>query len=64
MELVKLLTLHRYSVVIFHIPVLREYWVLTESRIALQPVMGGGRGGGGGGVRIIALFISSHKQSL
>ena len=39
--------------IFFHILVLLEYWVLTESRIPLKPVLGregeGGGGGGGGG---------------
>ena len=51
-ELVKLLPVHRYSVDIVHISALREYWILTESRIPLTPVLGG--------VKIIALSISSH----
>ena len=55
-ELVKLLPVHRYIVLIFfHILVLQEYWVLTESRILLKPVLGG--------VRIVALSISSHEQT-
>ena len=53
-ELVKLLIVHRYSVDIFHILVLNEYLVPTESRILLKPVLGG--------MRIIALSISSHDQ--
>ena len=32
--------MHRYSVDIFHILVLWEYWVLTESRILFQPMLG------------------------
>ena len=45
-----------HIVLIFcHILVLQEYWVLTESRILLKPVLGG--------VRIVALFISSHEQT-
>ena len=32
-EMVKLLPVHRYSVDIFHILVLQEYWVLTENRV-------------------------------
>ena len=43
------------SVDIFHILVLGEYWVLTESRILLKPVLDG--------ARIVALSISSHKQT-
>ena len=54
-ELVKLLPVHRYSVDVFHILVLKEYWVLTESRIPLKPVLGD--------VRIVALSISSHEQT-
>ena len=38
--------------IFFHIQVLHEYWVLTESRIPLKPVLGG--------VRIVALSISSY----
>ena len=41
--------------IFFHILVLQEYWVLTESRIPRKPVLGG--------VRIIAFFISSHEQT-
>ena len=41
--------------IFFHILVLREYWVLMESRILLKLVLGG--------VRIVALSISSHKQT-
>ena len=37
--LVKLLPVHRLSVDIFYILVLREYCVLTESRIPLKPVL-------------------------
>ena len=58
-ELVKLLHLHRYRYsvdIFFHILVLKEYWVLTESRILLKPVLGG--------VRIVALSISSHADSI
>ena len=40
---------------IFHILVLQEYWVQTESRIPLKPVLGG--------ARIVALSISSHEQT-
>ena len=32
-----------------------EYWVLTESRIPLKPVLGG--------VRIVALSISARDQT-
>ena len=56
MELVKLLPVHRYGVDIFHILFLKEYWVLAENRIPLKPVLGG--------VRIVALSISSHEQTL
>ena len=38
--------------IIFHILVLQEYWVLTESRIPLKQVLEG--------VRIVALSIISH----
>ena len=41
--------------IFFHILVLLEYWVLTESRIPLKPVLGD--------VRIVALFISLHEQT-
>ena len=41
--------------IFFHTLVLQEYWVLTESRLSLKPVLGG--------VRIVALSISSHKQT-
>ena len=41
--------------IFFHILVLQEYWVLTESRISFKPVLVG--------VRIVALRISSHKQT-
>ena len=39
------LPVHRYNVDIFSYSamVLREYWVLTESRIPLKPVLGGMR---------------------
>ena len=47
---------HHYSVDIFHILALQEYWGLAESRIPLKPVLVG--------VRIIALSISSHEQTL
>ena len=40
---------------IFHILVFQAYWVLTESRIPLKPVLGG--------VRIVALSNSSHEQT-
>ena len=48
-----------YSVDIFHILVLQEYWVLMECRIPLQPVLGEG------GVRIVAhsIKISSYEQT-
>ena len=39
-ELVKFLPVHRFSVDIFHILVLREYWVLAESRKSLKLVLG------------------------
>ena len=39
----------------FHILVLQEYFVLTESRIQLKPVLEG--------VRIVAFSISSHEQT-
>ena len=42
-ELVKLIPIHRYSGNIFHILALQEYWVLTESRIPLKPVLEGVR---------------------
>ena len=38
--------------IFFHILVFQEYWILTESRITLKPVLGG-----------VALSISSHEQS-
>ena len=41
--------------IFFHILVLQEYWVLTESRIPLKPVLGG--------VRIVAFPISFHEQT-
>ena len=50
----KLLPVHRYSVAIFHILVLQEYLVLTESRIPHKPTLGG--------VRTVALSISSHER--
>ena len=51
---------HTYStfnivLIFFHILVLREYWVLTESRIPLKPVLWG--------VRIVAFSIISHEQT-
>ena len=55
MELVKLLPVHQYNVDIFHILVLQEYWVLTEIRILLKPVLGG--------VRIVALSITPYEQT-
>ena len=46
----------KYIVLIFfHILVPREYWGLTESRIPLNPVLGG--------MRIVALYISYHEQT-
>ena len=57
-ELVNFLPVHQYrrSVdIFFHIFVLQEYWVLTEGRIPLKPVLRG--------VTIVALFISSHAQT-
>ena len=52
----KLLPVHQYIVLLFfYILVLQEYWVLTESRVLLKPVLGG--------VRVFALSISSHKQT-
>ena len=41
--------------IFFHSLVLQEYWVLTESRILLEPVLKGGR--------IVALSISSHEKT-
>ena len=41
--------------IFFHILVLQEYWVQTESRTPLKPVLGG--------ARIGALSISSHEQT-
>ena len=40
-----------------HLPflVLQEYWVLTESRISIKPVVGC--------VRIVALSITSYEQT-
>ena len=46
---------YRYSIDIFHILVLQEYWVMKESRIPLKSVLVG--------VRIVALTISSHEQT-
>ena len=43
------------SVDIFHILVLQEYLVLTESRMLLKPVLGG--------VKMVALSVSSHEQN-
>ena len=40
--------------IFFHILVLQEYWVLTESRIPLKAVLRG--------MRIVALSISSHNR--
>ena len=40
--------------ILFHILVLDEYWILKESRIPLKPVLGG--------VRIVALSITSHDS--
>ena len=45
----------RNTVFFFLFLVLQEYWVLTESRIPLKPVVGS--------VIMVALFISSHKQT-
>ena len=53
MELVKLLPVHQYSVNIFHVLVLQEYWVLTESRIPLKLVLRG--------VRIVAFSYRLKK---
>ena len=48
--------MHRYSFDIFSYSVhIQEYWVLTEIRILLKPVLGD--------VRIVALSISSHEQT-
>ena len=41
MELVNLHPVYRYGVDIFHVLVLREYWVLTESKLPLKTVLGG-----------------------
>ena len=54
-EVDKILRMHRYSVDIFHILVLGEYWVLKESRMPLKRVLRG--------VRIVAFSISSHEQT-
>ena len=54
-ELVKLLPVHRYSVDIFHVLILQEYWVLMESKITLKPLLGS--------VRIVALSIYSYEQT-
>ena len=54
-KLVKLLPVHRYSVDIFHILVLQEYWALSKREIPLKRVLGG--------VRIVVLSISSHEQT-
>ena len=32
--------MHRYTLDIFHILVLQEYWILTEIRILLKPLLG------------------------
>ena len=53
--LVKLLPEHRYSVNIFHILVLQEYWFLMESRMPIKPVPRG--------MKILALSISFHEQT-
>ena len=41
--------------IFFHVLVLPEYLVLTESRIPLKPVLGG--------VKIVVLSISSPEQT-
>ena len=41
--------------IFFHNLVFQQYWVLTESRIPVRPVLGD--------VRIVALSISSHEQT-
>ena len=46
---------HLLFLICFHILVLQEYWVLTESRIPLKPLLGG--------VRIVALSFSSYEQT-
>ena len=51
--LVELLPANRYSVDSFHNLILQEFWVLTERKILLKPVLG---------ARILALSISSHQQ--
>ena len=40
-ELVERLLVYRYSVDIFHVPVLQKYWDFTESRIACKLMQGG-----------------------
>ena len=50
--LIKHLSVHQYSVYIFHI---QEYWVLTESRLSLKPVLRD--------VKIVVLSISSHEHT-
>ena len=47
--------MYRYSVDIFHVLVLQEYWVLIESRLPQKPVLGV--------VRIVAFSINSHEQT-
>ena len=51
-ELVTLSPVHRYSVDIFHILVLQEYWVLTESRTPFMLVLGC--------VRILIVVFPDH----
>ena len=46
--------MHRYSIEIFPILVLQEYWLHTASRIPLKPVLGD--------MRIVAIFISSNES--
>ena len=41
MELVKLLIGIDIVLIVFHILVLQEYWILMESRIPIKPVLGG-----------------------
>ena len=41
--------------IFFHNLVFQEYWVLTESRIPIKPMLRG--------VRIVAISISSHEQT-
>ena len=53
-EVGKLLPVHRNSVDNFFI-LLWEYWVLTENKIPLKPVLGG--------TRIVALSICFHEQN-